>query len=384
MAFNMNPQTNQVKYPFNGQLNPNEVFGSIYNSIINQIVKHPELVDNYGFVDTFRTEGSLFGDTVLVYDSDVLATRPWKGDGEADNLLAIERPDDPECQAITLNKFRICKTSLDAYLSKRAWSTENAYTQFNDIVKSMVGQTKKLYEVTMMNAFLGTVEGGAEKSTLGIPLSGITATGEEKNKLVAQTIAQYLADLIVDMKDYSRSYNDYEFMRAYSEDELMVVFNSKWVNKIDKLSLPVIFNNAGLVNKFAQHILPSRYFGEIVDTNSLPNGLTVDNDGLVTIGSTYTGKTIRSMDEGDFASGHKFAGDELKVGDKFVANKAYYEDEDIICKVITKDTVKYMASFETATDWFNPQALVTSNMLIWGFSEPTRLYGQPCVTVHAN
>lgn len=384
MAFNMNPATTQVKYPFNGHLNPNEVFGSIYNMIINQVVKVPELADNYNFVEKFRTEGSLFGDTVLFYDQDVLSTREWLGDGEAQNLLAIERPADPECQAVTLNKFRICKTSLDSYLTKRAWSTENAFTQFNDIVMSMVSATKKLYEVTLINAYLGTVEGAATKSDLEIPLSDITATGEEKNRLEAQTIAQYIADLIVDMKDYSRDYNDYEFMRAYNENDLMVIWNSKYVNKINKLDLPTIFNKAGLMDKFEQNILPARYFGSIVDTNSLPTGLTAGTNGKIKIGSTYTGKTIRTMEEDVFASGHKFAGEALAVNDEFVPGKAYYEDEDIICKVITKDTIKYMAAFETATEFFNPQALVTSKMLVFGFSEPTRLLGQPCVTVHAD
>lgn len=384
MAFNMNPATTQVKYPFNGHLNPNEVFGSIYNVIINQIVKSPELTDNYNFVEKFRTEGSLYGDTVLVYDQDVLSTREWLGDGEAQNLLAIERPADPECQAITLNKFRICKTSLDSYLSKRAWSTENAFTQFNDIVMSMVSATKRLYEVTLINAYLGTVEGAAAKSDLEIPLSDITATGEEKNRLEAQTIAQYIADLIVDMKDYSRDYNDYEFMRAYNEADLMVIWNSKYVNKINKLDLPTIFNKAGLMDKFEQNVLPARYFGTVVDTNSLPTGLTVQTNGKVKIGSTYTGAVIRTMEEDTFASGHKFAGEALAVNDEFVPGKAYFEDEDIICKVITKDTIKYMAAFETATEFFNPQALVTSKMLVFGFSEPTRLLGQPCVTVHAD
>lgn len=385
MAFNMNPATTQIKYPFNGHLNANEVFGSIYNSIINQIVKAPSLVDNYNFVEKFRTEGSMFGDTVLIYDQDVLATREWLGDAEAQNLLALERPEDPECQAITLNKFRICKTSLDSYLTKRAWSTEGAFAQFNDIVMSMVSATKKLYEITMMNAFIGTLEGGAEKSTLEIPLSDITATGEEKNRLEAQTIAQYLADLITDMKDYSRDYNDYGFMRAYSEGDLMVIWNAKYINRINKLDLPTIFNKAGLMEKFESNILPARYFGSIVDTNSLPTGLTVNGDGKVVIGSGYDGATIHTMEEGDFAaSGHRFAGDTLKVGDAFIPGKAYYADEDIICKVITKDTIKYMAAFETATDFFNPQSLTTSKMLVWGFSEPTRLLGQPCVSIHAD
>ena len=384
MAFNMNPATIQVKYPFNGHLNPNEVFGSIYNMIINQVVKAPELADNYNFVEKFRTEGSLYGDTVLFYDQDVLSTREWLGDAEAQNLLALERPEDPECQAVTLNKFRICKTSLDSYLTKRAWSTESAFTQFNDIVMSMVSATKKLYEVTLINAYLGTVAGGAAKSDVEIPLSDITATGEEKNRLEAQTIAQYIADLIVDMKDYSRDYNDYEFMRAYNESDLMVIWNAKYVNKINKLDLPTIFNKAGLMDKFEQNILPARYFGSIVDTNSLPTGLTVGTNGKVKIGSTYTGATIRTMEEDVFASGHKFAGESLAVNDEFVPGKAYFEDEDIICKVITKDTIKYMAAFETATEFFNPQALVTSKMLVFGFSEPTRLLGQPCVTVHAD
>lgn len=389
MAFKMNPATTQVKYPFNGHLNPSEVFGTIYNMIINQVVKAPELVDNYNFVEKFRTEGSALGDTVLFYDQDVLSTRDWLGDAEAQNLLAIERPADPECQAVTLNRFRICKTSLDSYLTKRAWSTEDAFTQFNDIVMSMVGATKKLYEVTMINTFLGTVEGASAKADLEIPLSDITETGEAKNRLEAQMIAQYIADLIVDMKDYSRDYNDYNYMRAFSEDSIWVIWNSKYVNKINKLDLPTIFNKAGLMDKFEQNVLPAKYFGTIVDTNSLPNGLTVEegpgSTAKIVIGSAYSGGTIRTMEEDTFAvSGHRFPGEALTVGDKFDIDRAYIEDEDIICKVITKDTVKYMASFETATEFWNPQALVTSKMLVFGFSDPTRLLGQPCVTVHAD
>lgn len=384
MAFNINPASTQVKYPFNGHLNPNEVFGSIYNMIINQVVKAPDLADNYNFVETFRTEGSMYGDTVLFYDQDVLSTRPWLGDGEAANLLAVERPADPECQAVTLDKFRICKTSLDSYLTKRAWSTESAFTQFNDIVMSMVGATKKLYEVTMMNAFLGTLEGGAAKANLEIPLADIAEEGEAKNRLEAQTIAKCIADLIVDLKDYTRDYNDYGFMRAYNESDLMIIWNSAWVNKVTKIDLPTIFNKAGLMDKFEQNVLPARFFGTVVDGTSLPSGLTLEANGKIKIGSTYSGNAIYAMDEDVFTSGHKFAGEKLAAGDEFVPGKAYIVDDDIICKVITKDTIKYMAAFETGTEFFNPQALVTSKMLIFGFSEPTRLLGQPCVTVHAD
>jgi hypothetical protein len=384
MAFNIKPETTQVKYPFNGHLNPNEVFGSIYNTIINQIVKDPKLADNYNFVETFRTEGSQYGDTVLFYDQDVLSTRDWLGDAEAQNLLAIERPEDPKCQAVTLNKFRICKTTLDSYLTKRAWADENAFTQFNSIVTGMVGKTKKLYEVTMMNAFLGTLKGGSVNADLDVPLSGIQEEGEAKNRLEAQTIAKYLADLIVDMKDYSRNYNDYNFMRAYDESDLMVIWSSNWINKINKIDLPTIFNKSGLMDKFEQNVLPARYFGTLIDGTSLPSGLTLESNGKIKIGASYSGGDIYSMDEGVFASGHKFAGEQLVAGDEFAPGKAYIEDKDIICKVITKGTVKYMSSFETGTEFFNPQSLTTSKMLIFGFSEPTRLLGEPCVTVRTD
>lgn len=369
MAFNINPASTQTKAPFNGHLNPNEVFGSIYNMIISQDVRYPELADNYGFVEMFRTDGSLYGDTKLFYAQDVLSSRPWLGDNEAQNLLSVERPDDPKCQAITLDQFRIIKTSLDNYLSKRAWSTEGAFSTFNGIVKSMVGQTKKLYEVGLINTYLGTVQGGATRSLVEVPLSDITATGEEKNRLEAQTIAQYIADLIVDMKDYSRDFNDYGFMRAYTEDQLHIVWNSAYVNKINKLDLPTIFNKAGLMDKFEQHVLPARYFGTI-NTSS----------GTTTSANT----TVRAAVEGDFGGKHLFFGELLPNSAEYDAYETYTVDSDVICKVITADTIKYMAAFETATEFWNPQALITSNMLIWGYSDPDRLLDQPCVTVHAD
>ena len=369
MAFNISPTTTQVKYPFNGHLNPNEVFGSIYNMILFQEVKYPNLADNYGFVERFRIDGGMYGDTALFYDQDILSSRPWLGDAEAQNLLAIERPDDPKCQAIVVNQFRIIKTSLDNYLTKRAWSTEGAFTTFQDIVRSMLGQTKRLYEATLINSYLGTVTGAATRSLVNVPLSGITATGEEKNRLEAQTIAQYLADLIVDMKDYSRDFNDYGFMRAYTEDELMVVWNSAYVNKINKLDLPTIFNKAGLMDKFEQNILPARFFG------------TVNTSGGTT---TSSNTTVRSLVEKDFGGVHVFPGELLPNSTAYLANETYTQDSDVICKVITKETIKYMSSFETSTEFFNPQALVSSNMLIWGYANPDRLKGQPCVTVHAN
>lgn len=385
MAFNMTPATTQQRAPFNGHLNPNEVYESIFNMIIKQVVRYPELANNYSFVNMFKEEGGQYGDTVLYYANDVLSSREWTGDNEAMNLLALERPEDPECQAVTINQFRIIKTSTDAYLTKRAWSTESAFSTFTGIIKSLVGKTKELYENTMINTFLGTMEGATNASLVEVPLSDITETGEAKNRLEAQMIGEHIANLLVQLKDYSRDFNEYGFMRAYNEDDLVFIWNSRWINKITKMDLPTIFNSQGLIDKFKQHVLPARYFGEIVDTNALPSNLTVQSNGKIKIGDGYTGPAIYAMDEDNYdKSGHKFAGETLDKGDSFKPDRAYLLDEDVICKIVTKDSIKYMAGFSTSTEFFNPQALTTSNMLIWSYADPVLLADQPCITVHAD
>lgn len=369
MAFNINPNSNQVKAPFNGILNPNEVFGSIYNMIISQDVRYPELTDNFGFVEMFKVDGTLYGDTKLFYAQDILSSRPWLGDNEANNLLSVERPDDPKCQAMTIDQYRIVKTTLDNYLTKRAWSTEGAFSTFQGIVKSMIGQTKKLYEIGLINTYLGTVQGGSARATYEIALSDITATGEEKNRLEAQTIGRELADLIDEMKDYSRDFNDYRFMRAYAEDQLMIIWNAKFVNRITNLDLPTVYHKDGVVPKFAEHKLPARFFGSVNTTSGTAPSANTD---------------VRSLVEGDFGGVHLFPGELLPNSAAYEAYQTYTNDSDVICKIITKDTIKYMAAFEVGTEFYNPQALLTSNMLIWGYADPDRLLDQPLVTVHAD
>lgn len=386
----------QVKYPFNGQLNPNEIFNAIYNMIISQSVAYPELASNYAFADKFRVDGTLYGDTKLYYDSDVLSSRPWLNDSEASNLLAVNRPDAPKCQAITLDKFRQIDITVGNYLEKRAWSTEGAFSQFNSVIEGMLGETKKLYENTMFNVYVGTTEGAATRSTIEIglttALSGLT--GEEKNRVEAQTIAQALADLRVDMKDYSRDFNDYGFMRAYEDGQLMFIVNSKWANKITKLDLPTVFHKEGL--DLSENILPARYFGSIVDdvtAATLTDYFTASNN----VYTVKTGvKTVRALDEMDVTNGtsaqdkHLFAGDIIPAG-YIVKNatinlsgKVYIEKDDIICKIVTKDTYKYMSAFETSTEFFNARSLTSNKYLTWGFSAPDRLKAQPLVTVFAD
>ena len=191
----------------NGQLRPNEVFGSLWNMIIN--------VETYGdnikgtnsqLVDQFRTDGSMYGDTKLFMATDCLHTEPW-GQGSAvltgpnahkgeqyyaSNLLEVKRPDDPKVQSITISTFRQIRISVDQYLTKRAWGTEYAFAQFNSVTLGWIGETKRIYDSTLMNAFVGTDESSVGKQKVDIQLVK-GATTEETNRLEAQLIAKSLS-----------------------------------------------------------------------------------------------------------------------------------------------------------------------------------------------
>lgn len=378
----------QVKYPFNGQLNPNEIFSSIYNMIISQEFLKLALANNYNLVDKFKVDGTLYGDTKLYYDSDVLSSRVWQGDSEASNLLNINRPDAPECQAITLDQFRQIDITVDQYLSKRAWGSESVFSDFTSRILGMIGQTKKIFETTMFNVYVGNTEGEAARKDLSIPISGITETGEAKNRLEAQMIAQYLANLMVDMKDYSRDFNDFGFMKAFNESELIFIVNSAWVNKITYIDLPTIFHKDG-INKLTENIIPARYFGRALSTADVAEGKALAGNKV------NEGFNVRSKVEKDYTAGgktvHVFPGDAIAVDTtvggssaQFTYAETYLEDANIIAKIVTKDTYKIMSAFEVGTEFFNPRSLTSNHYLTWGYSAPDRLKGQPLVTVKAN
>ena len=226
-------------YPYNGNLRSNEIFSSIYNMIISQQVFADNLKHNYSLVDEFKTDGSMYGDTKLYYATDVLSSAPWLNDSEASNLLALARPKDPACQAVTLSNFRQIRLTVDQYLSKRAWGTEGAFSNFTSVMEGWIGETKKMYEVRLFNVYIGgeqtstgrqSVSVDLRSGSSGQPLYGLS--GDEYNRVLAELVAESLANLFTDLKDYSRDFNDLGYMRSYSPDDLLIVWYAAWKNKI--------------------------------------------------------------------------------------------------------------------------------------------------------
>ena len=149
-------------------LNPNEIFASLANMIISQEVFADNLGKHQTLVDKARVDGSLYGDKKLYYATDVLESHVWGADAEAGNLLALDRPQDPEVQAITLDVFRQIRLTVDNYLTKQAWSSEGAFSSFNSVMLGWMRETKRVYDGTLYNVLIGTNESaiGAQKQTV--------------------------------------------------------------------------------------------------------------------------------------------------------------------------------------------------------------------------
>lgn len=389
---------------FSGTLKRNE----IYSTIVNMLISLDVLTDDVegittDIVDEARVDGGLYGDTKVYYATDANRTTPWLADDESTNLLANHRAIPPKTQAITLDIFRqICLTT-DEVLSKRAWGDEYTFSNFNGRLVSWMRDTKKIYDYTLYGTFIGTTTGVSAKSNIEIPLNALETegglSGEALARMRSQTIANELANLLVDLKRPTRDYNDYGFVRSYPSSKVKFIWNSKFVNEITNLDLPTIFHNEELKKHFTKYVLPKEYFG----TPKAEATLKEDNGG-----------TLRSLIEADYATGvgaiatHVFPGDVIPAGTAKVlagehinkgenqgrvratelstgieANEAYTVDEDVICKVVVK-LPPYMSAFEIGTSFYNGKSLTTNRYLTFGHNKLQYLEAYPFITVHAD
>ena len=381
-----------MAYPTNygGRLNANEIFSAIFNQIIGQQVWSDNIKGTKSsLVDAARIDGTLYGDSRLYYSSDILRSYPWGNDAEAQKLLELDRPEDPQCQAITVDVFRQIRLTVDNYLTKRAWMNEGAFIEFNNVMLGWLRETKKVYDATTYNTFIGTYETSEGKQNQTVTLPTVTGDQEAQNRLQAQTIATKVADLLVDLEDISRDYNDYQNLRSYSSDDFRYIWNSAFVNKINKLDLPTIFHK-DFIDKFAEYTLPAKYFGTPVAVtgtaiNSDGTSYRMMQEGDVTLENAYTfkGKTLAKG-----SKLHLFAGDLIPNGVKLASTTdilvpSYKEDNTIVCKIVHKDAVPYMSAFEAGTSFFNARSLTDNRYLTFGHNTLEALHDKPFITLRA-
>ena len=351
---------------FNGQLNSNEIFAALYNMIISQQVFADNIASTGSeLVDMARVDGSMYGDTKLYYSTDVLKSTKWGNDAEAANLLALHRPEAPKCQAIRLNVFRQIALTVDDYLSKRAWGDEGAFSSFKSVMLGWMGDTKKVYDATTFNAFVGTAKSGVATENIEVDVTTAvgTTTGEEAARIEGGVIAEQIAKLITNLKDITRDYNDNGQLRSYNISDLVFVWNSDAVAKIERRDLPTIYHK-DIIDKLGEYVLPARYFGTVNAGETQGNGTTV-----------------RSLVEQDIGVNHYFAGDLIKSTDKAPAGTSYTVNPNILFKVMHRSSVPYMSAFEVGTSFFNAKSLTDNRYLTFGHNTLEYLKQYPFVTV---
>ncbi|MBO7695613.1 MAG: hypothetical protein J6T10_23540, partial [Methanobrevibacter sp.] len=302
---------------------------------------------------------------------------------------------------------RQIRLTVDNYLSKRAWSDEGAFSSFNAVMLGWMRETKRVYDGTLYNCFIGATQTSTGQQIVNVDLgtgSGhplYNLTGVEKEQMEAMLIAQALADLFVAMGDYSRDFNDNQFLRSYANEAIKVVWNAKYVNKIRKIDLPTIFHKDGLVDKFEEDIMPARYFGDVITAANKSSyaastpaaGKPIDSDDDTYVpGVAHANGCIRSMVEKDVevsaTAYHVFPGDEIpagatiKAGGTFELGEVYIEKADVIAKVLVK-LPPFMSAFEVGTSFFNPRSLTENHYLTFGHNTLEYLKNYPFITVKA-
>lgn len=348
---------------FNGQLSANKIMSSIFNMIISQFVSSKVVEGLFSELhDEAVDESGLAGDSKLYYFVQPLKSSKW--DETDTNVLARHLPAEPYCQKITIDEYRQCAITLDSYLSKQAWSSEGAFSQFHGVMLGQLESTKKIEETGIVNVFVGTTE-SAVIPTIELSESAVPSIG--------QGLAELVANVEVELKDLNRL-NDLKYARSYSPADMRIVINSKYANQIKNIDLPAIYHSEFFDSVMSKaKILPARYFGTIntVAKETADASTRACEECDVTVSAVVT---------------HCYPGDSIPVGASLVTGGAitiptYQEDSDIVAKVMSVDSVKMLSAFTVSTSFFNAKNLSENTYLTWGRSAPAYLLDRPFLTI---
>ena len=376
---------------FTGQLNANEIFASLYNMIISQEI-YADNIEGEDLVDKARVDGSLYGDTKLYYSTDALYSSEWGNDAEATNLLAINRPKAPEVQAIQLDVFRQIEVTVDNYLSKRAWVDEGAFATFNSVILGWLSDTKKIYDGTTYNVFMGTETSTAKINTIEVDL-------EADGNSAGENLGVAIANLFSALNDYSRDFNDYGHMRKYAKSRVKVLWNSDYLNTVKKIDLPSIFHNSELEASFVGDDMVPKYWGITITASNVATysastpttGKPIkSSDSTYVPGTNHANGCLRAVVEKSVTVGgtayHVFPGEEIPAGatvkatGNFELGEVYIVQDDIIGKVYIK-LPPYMSAFQVGTSFFNPKSLTENHYLTFGHNTLEHLKNYPFITL---
>lgn len=382
------------------RLNQNTITAALFNMIISQQIFDSK-VANTDLADRFRVDGTLFGDTKLYHSFDIGSPEDWLNDSEAPNLLQLNRNKSGKTQSITMGVYKIISITTDQYLSKQAFMAEGTFGEYIGFLTGSLRKIKRVYDRSLINSKIGTLEPSTPRCDISI-VTPKGATTEEGNRLEAQTIAARLMVLKADLEDNNRDFNALDYLRSYSSEELIAVWNVEKHAQITKLDLPAIFHNdINADGGFKQYDLPSKWFGETATEDyTLPSSApeTVTKRILVSgwYDVTETEVTLVSKPTNDTV--FLWAGDpvpykgqvyhdyvrkvDVTVTSTTMPSEYHYTvDNTIAFMLIHASALPFMSGFETGTEFWNGRSLTTNNYLIFGHNNLEFLEEYPRIRV---
>ena len=344
---------------FNGQLNTGIVYNSMYNAIIAlyQIKQH--FTDSYSLVDRFRKEGSEYGDQLVYMTLDSIPVHDWTNDSEAANLLALDRNKKQHEEKITLNVFKQIRLTTDAYMqTKQLWTSENGFSRFASLLLQTMENAKKVYEIKTFDVFAGTVRATGEAQNLSWDLKGegpsASTDPEGAARWYGMKLAENLSNLMYDLRDVRRDWNDIQYEASYDMDEFQLILPASVANKFKYISMPTIFDNGPLKSLLEDaYILPDIYFGRVVKVT----GTEIKADGTTHrfLNSQFLGSTF-------YNAGDLIPADTVIASATAIVVPAYAQDS-ILLKLIHKEDCPYMSAYNVRSQFYNARSHTTNNYL---------------------
>lgn len=364
---------------FQGVLDENDIYSSIHNMIISIRTYYPNTA-NPSLANRLRVDGSMYGNKKIYRAMDTGESYDWLNDAEAANLLQVSRNKSITEQAVTLDKSRQTMITIDYYLTKQAWITEQSFADFTGALLTQLDRVKAIYDNGIINTFVGTQVSSAQKGLIGVPSK--KGTTEQDNRIFAQRLMQTVANTMVELSDNTRAFNEYAFMDSWRPDQLIAVWNAEMVNQVTKLDLPTVFHRDGLHPDY-DFLLPARYWGTVNTAVTAGNTATVMTTGAnpVEVPGEGVNGAVRSLIEQTINGVHYFPGDAIKQGDNAPAGTSYTQQSDqFVCKMFPAEAIPFMSGFVAATMFMNARSLTENHYLTWNHNTLVRLANMPFIT----
>ena len=382
-------------------LNQNRITAALFNMIISQRIFDSKVASTE-LADRFRVDGTLFGDTKLYHSFDIGSPEDWLADGEAPDLLKLNRNKSGKTQSIQMGIYKLISITTDQYLSKQAFMHDGAFAEYTSFLTGSLRKIKRVYDRSLINTKIGTLEPSTKRCdvTIHTPKGN---TIEETNRLEAQTIASELVVLKADLEDNNRDFNALGYLRSYPANELMAIWNVKKRAKITKLDLPTIFHNdIEEGGGFKEYDMPEKWFGNPAEESyTLATGeespqlkrilisgwYIVNGVSDITMSTKPTNSAVFLWAGDPVPYKGQVYKDEVRgvsvtvTANTIPAEYHYTVDPDIAFVLVHSSALPFMSGFETGTEFWNARSLTNNNYLIFGHNELEYIEEYPRIRV---